>query len=170
MSRWRHRICRGRWRAKAIDAYFVGEPHAAKAELDGTGRVLYYAKDIWPHFISCVLVVHEKLIQSRPAVVRSLVRGIAESGEWAENHRLDAAKVVSPFFRQDEKVLRFVLTQPPDRVSYRMLNPSDEEMERIRDMGIEAGILTKPIAIRDLVDRSFIPSDIAPAAIDMGQN
>ena len=31
--------------------------NAAKAEVSGTGRVLYYAKDIWPHFISCVLVV-----------------------------------------------------------------------------------------------------------------
>ena len=51
--------------ARAIDAYFVGEPHAAKAELDGSGRVLYYAKDIWPHFISCVLVVTEKLIRER---------------------------------------------------------------------------------------------------------
>src|SRR5262245_58295786 len=37
---------------KAIDAYFVGEPHCARAELDGTGRVLYLAKDIWPHFIA----------------------------------------------------------------------------------------------------------------------
>src|ERR1017187_8399977 len=32
--------------AKAIDAYFVGEPYPARAELDGSGRVLYYAKDI----------------------------------------------------------------------------------------------------------------------------
>jgi NitT/TauT family transport system substrate-binding protein len=40
---------------------FVGEPHAAKAELDGSGRVLYHAKDIWPHFISCVLVVTGKV-------------------------------------------------------------------------------------------------------------
>ena len=153
--------------AKAIDAYFVGEPFAAKAELDGSGRVLYYAKDIWPHFISCVLVVHERLIHSRPGVVRDLVRGIAESGEWAENHRLDAARVVSPYFRQDERVVRFVLTQPPDRVSYRMLNPSDQELERIRDMGIEAGILSKRIEMTDLVDRSFIPADIKPAVIDM---
>ena len=159
--------------AKAIDAYFVGEPFAAKAELDGSGRVLYYAKDIWPHFISCVLVVHEKLIKERPGVVRDLVRGIAESGEWAETHRLDAAKVVSPYFRQDEKVVRFVLTMPPDRVSYRMLNPSDEEMEKIRDMGIQAGILSVRTPMSDLLDRSFIPSDIKAADIDMssaGQN
>ncbi len=152
--------------AKAIDAYFVGEPHAAKAELDGTGRVLYYAKDIWPHFISCALVVHERAIQSRPAVIRDLVRGIAESGEWAETHRLEAAKLVSPYFRQDERVVRFVLTQPPDRVSYRMLNPTDKEMSDIRDMGLKAGILTKRIEVGDLVDRSFIPENIKAGDLD----
>ncbi len=153
--------------AKAIDAYFVGEPFAAKAELDGSGRVLYYAKDIWPHFISCVLVAKESLIQSRPAVVKDLVRGIAQSGEWAETHRMDAAKVVSPYFRQDEKVVRYVLMQPPDRVSYRMLNPTDAEMEKIRDMGIEAGILKVKTPMSELIDRSFVPTDIQPADIDM---
>lgn len=153
--------------ARAIDAYFIGEPHAARAELDGSGRVLYHAKDIWPGFISCVLVVHEQVIQTRPTVVRDLVRGIAESGEWAETHRLDAAKVVSPYFRQDEKLVRYVLTQPPDRVSYRMLTPTDEEMNRIRDMALKAGILEKSVDIKDLVDRSFIPDDIKPANISL---
>src|SRR5262245_40819586 len=151
--------------AKAIDAYFIGEPHAARAELDGTGRVLYHAKDIWPGFISCVLVATEKLINSRPEVMKDLVRGIAESGEWAETDRLDAAKVASPDFRQDERVVRYVLTQPPDRVSYRMLNPTDEEMKKIHDMAIHAGILEKPIEMKDLIDRSFIPAEIKPASI-----
>jgi len=155
--------------AKAIDAYFVGEPHAAKAELDGSGRVLYHAKDIWPHFISCVLVVTEKLIKERPEVVRDLVRGIAESGEWAETHRIEAAKVVSPYFRQDEKLVRYVLTQPPDRVSYRMLTPTDEDLQKIRDMALKAGVLTKAISMSDLIDREFIPKDIKAANIDAGQ-
>ena len=153
--------------SKAIDAYFVGEPHAARAELDGSGRVLYHAKDIWPHFISCVLVVTEKLIDERPAVVKDLVRGIAESGEWAENHRIDAARLVSPYFRQDEKLVRYVLTQPPDRVSYRMLTPGDDEMQKIADMGFEAGILERRLDVKGLVDRSFIPDDIQAARIDM---
>jgi NitT/TauT family transport system substrate-binding protein len=153
--------------AKAIDAYFVGEPHPARAELDGTGRVLYHAKDIWPHFISCVLVATEKLIKEKPAVVKDLVRGIAESGEWAETHRLDAAKVAAPYFRQDEKVVRYVLTQPPDRVSYRMLNPTDEDLQKIHDMALKAGILQKPIEMKDLIDRSFIPAEIKPAPINV---
>ena len=151
----------------AIDAYFVGEPHAAKAELDGSGRVLYHAKDIWPQFISCVLVVHEKLIREKPEVVRDLVRGIAESGEWAETHRLEAARVAAPYFRQDEKVVRYVLTEPPNRVSYRMLTPTDEDLQKIHDMALKAGILEKPIKMSDLIDRQFIPSDIKPAAINV---
>jgi NitT/TauT family transport system substrate-binding protein len=155
--------------AKAIDAYFVGEPHAAKAELDGSGRVLYHAKDIWPHFISCVLVVTEKLIKERPEIVRDLVRGIAESGEWAETHRIEAAKVVSPYFRQDEKLVRYVLTEPPDRVSYRMLTPTDEDLQKIQDMALKAGVLTKAISMSDLIDREFIPKDIKAANIDVGQ-
>ncbi|MGH9768063.1 MAG: ABC transporter substrate-binding protein [Blastocatellia bacterium] len=152
---------------KAIDAYFIGEPHAAKAELDGTGRVLYHAKDIWPRFISCVLVVHEKLIKERREVVRDLVRGIAESGEWAETHRLEAAAVAAPYFRQDEKVVRYVLTQPPDRVSYRMLTPTDEDLQQVHDMALKAGILEKPIEMKDLIDRSFIPAEIKPASITL---
>ena len=153
--------------SKAIDAYFIGEPHAARAELDGSGRVLYHAKDIWPNFISCVLVITERLIAERPAVVRDLVRGIAESGEWAETHRTDAARLVSPYFRQDESLVRYVLTQPPDRVSYRMLTPGDDEMQVIADMALEAGILERRLDVRGLVDRGFIPPEIAPARIDI---
>lgn len=151
----------------AIDAYFVGEPHAAKAELDGTGRVLYYAKDIWPHFISCCLVVTEKLIRTRPEVVQDLVRGIAESGEWAETHRLEAAKVAAPYFIQNEKVVRFVLTQPPDRVSYRMLTPTDADLQKIEDMALKTGVLKQHIPMAELIDRSFIPKQIHPARINL---
>jgi len=153
--------------SKAIDGYFIGEPHAARAELDGTGRVLYHAKDIWPRFISCVLVVTEKLIEERPLIVKDLVRGIAESGEWADRNRLDAAKVVAPFFRQDEALIRYVLTQPPDRVSYRTLTPLDSELQQIADMGVAAGILERRLDVRDLVDRRFIPAEIHPARVDM---
>ena len=153
--------------AGSIDAYFIGEPYAAKAELAGTGRVLYYAKDIWPHFVSCVLVVRDELIRDHPEIVRDLVRGIAESGEWAERNRLAAAKLAAPYYRQDQKLLEFVLTQPPDRVSYRQLTPSDEDMRSIMTYAIKAGILKRPIDLSDLVDRRFIPTTIEPAKIDV---
>ncbi|HEX8106444.1 MAG TPA: ABC transporter substrate-binding protein [Kofleriaceae bacterium] len=153
--------------AGAIDAYFVGEPHAAKAELAGTGRVLYYAKDIWPHFISCVLVVRDELIREHPEIVHDLVRGIAESGEWVERNRLAAAKLAArtEYYNQDQRLLAFVLTQPPDRVSYRQLTPSDEDLRSIMHYALKAKILHKSIALGDLIDRRFIPETIHPAEI-----
>lgn len=152
--------------AGAIDAYFVGEPFCAKAELDGIGRVLYYARDIWPNFISCALVVHEDLIKSSPDVVKDLVRGIAQSGAWAETHRAEAAQLVSPYYRQDEKVLNYVLTADPHRVSYINLTPNDEELQSIQNMGIALGLLTKPTPMNELIDASFLPPEISPAPID----
>ena len=115
--------------------------------------------------MSCVLVVRDELIQEHPEIVRDLVRGIAESGEWAEQHRMEAAKVAAPYFRQDQKLLEFVLTQPTDRVSYRMLTPTDEDMKQIMKYAIKAGILKREIDISDLVDRRFIPDHIEAANI-----
>jgi NitT/TauT family transport system substrate-binding protein len=153
--------------AKAIDGYIVAEPFCGKAEMDGYGRVLYYAKDIWPNYISCCLVVHEDLIREKPEVVRDLVRGINESGEWAERNRAGAAKLVAPYFRQDEKLLNYVLTQPPNRVTYRNLNPTDAEMQKIMDMGASLGFLKKRTPMFELMDRSFIPDPVQPAKIDL---
>ncbi|SMP65234.1 NitT/TauT family transport system substrate-binding protein [Neorhodopirellula lusitana] len=67
-----------------FEAYIVGEPFAAKAEMDGFGRVLYFTKDIWPDFISCVLVVTERLIERDPELVAELVQGISASGKWID--------------------------------------------------------------------------------------
>jgi NitT/TauT family transport system substrate-binding protein len=149
----------------AIDAYFVGEPFCAKAELDGYGRVLYFARDIWPNFISCVLVVHEDLIKSNPEVVRDLVRGIAQSGLWAETHRAEAAKLVAPYYHQNEKVLNYVLTSNPERVKYVNLSATDADFQQIEDMGLKLGYLKKRTPMSELLDRSFEPKDLSPAAI-----
>ena len=150
----------------AIDAYFVGEPFCAKAELDGYGRILDYARDIWPNFISCVLVVHEDLIKSNPDVVHDLVRGIAQSGMWAETHRAAAAKLVAPYYHQNEKVLNYVLTSNPKRVKYVNLSPSEADLQQIEDMGLKLGYLKKRTPMSELVDHQFEPKSLAAAPID----
>jgi NitT/TauT family transport system substrate-binding protein len=153
----------------AIDSYFVGEPFCAKAEMDGYGRVLYYARDIWPNFISCALVVHEDLIKSDPDVVRDLVRGIAQSGKWAETHRAEAAKLAAPYFRQNAKILNYVLTTNPPRVRYVDLAPNKRDLQQIMDIGIKMGILTKRIPMSELVDDRFVPDHIDDETLDLSR-
>jgi NitT/TauT family transport system substrate-binding protein len=118
--------------SKAIDAYIIGEPHAAKAEMEGYGRVLYQCGDLWPNFISCGLVVRQEVIDKNRPMVEELVRGIALSGKWLDNdldkgaqHRKDAAAVASTkmFYNQKRELLEFVLTKDTKRVKYTDLKP-----------------------------------------------
>jgi NitT/TauT family transport system substrate-binding protein len=153
--------------AKAIDGYIVAEPFCAKAEMEGYGRILYYAKDIWPNYISCCLVVHEDLIRDRPDIVKDLVRGIVDSGEWVDRNRKEAATVASAYFRQDQKLMDYVLTTSPDRVTYRNLDPTDLELKKIFDMGVSLGFFNRMIDLNQMIDRSFFPPEIVPANIDL---
>ena len=69
--------------------------------------------------------------------------GIAQSGAWAETHREEAARLVAPYYRQDEKVLNYVLTSQPRRVSYVQLTPTEQDFRVIQNMGIKMGLLKK---------------------------
>ena len=71
--------------ANAIDAFSMGEPYPSQAEMVGFGRVLFHAREYWPDYISCVLVVRDDVIENKPEAVQVLVDGIARSGLWLEN-------------------------------------------------------------------------------------
>lgn len=145
--------------AKAVDAIISGEPFMGQTELDGYGRVLYQAKELWPGFISCVMVVNEQFAKDHPQQVQDLVTGIAKSGLWLEggmDHRMKAAEVVaSQYYNQDPRLLRFVLSKPPDRVTYKNLRLARKELQYIAQLAEEAGILKGPIAYEEYADPRF---------------
>lgn len=151
--------------AKAIDGYIVGEPHCAKAEMEGYGRVLFYMKDLWPDFISCGLVVRQELINDRPELVQELVDGIAASGLWLEEdvedgaaHRKQAADVVGKlFYNQKPALLEWVLTRPLDRVRYDDLLPPREKFDEIMDLAVEMNVIQKRMAFEEYCDTRFAP-------------
>ncbi|MDF1838186.1 MAG: ABC transporter substrate-binding protein [Planctomycetota bacterium] len=145
--------------AGSIDAYIVGEPFAAKGEMDGIGRVLHQTKDVWPGFISCVLVVRDDLIEDRPELIQELVDGIARSGKWLDEdieHRMQAAEVAGKhYYQQPTDLLKFVLSKPPDRVKYTRLEPLREDFDEIMTLGVSAGVLSETIEFDRYVDPQF---------------
>lgn len=145
--------------ARSVDAITSGEPFMGQAELDGYGEVLYLTKDVWPNFISCVLAVHQHVIDQRRGDVLELVKGIAQSGMWLDqstDNRLHAADVVAEqYYNQNPRLLRHVLSKPPDRVRYMRLEPLAPEFEEIKSLGVESGILTGKLRFEDYVDPWF---------------
>lgn len=145
---------------KAVDAIISGEPFMAQTEMDGYGRILFMTKDIWPEFISCVLAVNEQTIREDRREVQRLVDGIARSGKWLDatlDHRMQAADFTSTrYYHQDPKLLRFVLSKPPDRVKYTNLNVRRQDFEEIEKIGKLAEILEGRAHFDDYADPSFV--------------
>jgi NitT/TauT family transport system substrate-binding protein len=145
--------------AGAIDGFSMGEPFPSQAEIAGFGRVLFQAREYWPDYMSCILVVRQDLIDKRPDVVQVLVDGIARSGLWLDQgkpHRDDAADFVGRFYyNQKPALLRWALTKPLDRVMYAPLAPRKPDFDLVRDMMIETGVLNKKIEFNDYVDTRF---------------
>jgi NitT/TauT family transport system substrate-binding protein len=146
-------------RAGAIDGFVMGEPFPSQAEMAGYGRVLFQARDYWPDYMSCILVVRQDLIDRRPEVVQQLVDGIARSGLWLDKgrpERDDAAEFVGRFYyNQKPALLRWALTKPLDRVVYSQLAPRKADFDLVRDLMIETGVLKKKIEFSEYTDTRF---------------
>lgn len=143
----------------AIDAFSMGEPYPSQAEIGGYGRVLFQAREYWPDYISCVLVVRQDVIDKRPETVQVLVDGIARSGLWLEKgrpYREHAADFVGRYYyHQDPRLLRWALTNPINRVMYVPLSPYKPDFDLIRDLMLETGVLDHSIEFGEYVDTRF---------------
>jgi len=145
--------------AGAIDAFSMGEPFPSQAEMAGYGRILFQARQYWPDYMSCILVVRQDLIDTRPDVVQVLVDGIARSGLWLDKgkpYREDAADFVGRYYyNQKPALLRWALTKPMNRVMYTPLAPRKADFDLVRDLMIETGVLHKKIDFDQYTDTRF---------------
>ncbi len=160
---------------KAVDAITSGEPFMGQTELDGYGRIVYLTKDVWPNFISCVLAVHEDVILSKREQVQALVDGIAKSGKWIDqsmDHRMQASEFVARhYYNQNPRLLKHVLSKPPDRVKYTNLSLHRADFKEIEELGKLAGSLKGTVTFDDYADPSFVTdeSDIEPHPFEYRQ-
>jgi NitT/TauT family transport system substrate-binding protein len=145
--------------AGAIDGFVMGEPFPSQAEMGGYGRVLFQAREYWPDYMSCILVVRQDLIDKRPETVQVLVDGIARSGLWLDKgkpYREDAADFVGRYYyNQKPALLRWALTKPMDRVIYSQLAPRKADFDMVRDLMMETGVLNKRIEFSQYTDTRF---------------
>jgi NitT/TauT family transport system substrate-binding protein len=92
--------------------------------------------------------------------VQDLVDHVLGAGVWLDADPANRDKAIEiaagrGYFNQDPNILRFVMENPTDRVTYgdlRMLRP---EFEELMQLSIEAGTLTRPVAYERYMDESF---------------
>lgn len=147
--------------AGAIDAYATGEPFGALAQRQGYARVLHMTRDEWPEYICCVLTVRQELIDGDRGTVQQLVNHVLAAGEWLERdttHRHLAADLAArrEFFNQDSALIRFVMDNPTDRVTYGDLRLIKAEFDELMQLAVEGKILARPVPYEKYVDESFV--------------
>jgi NitT/TauT family transport system substrate-binding protein len=157
--------------ANAVDAYCTGEPFGAAAQQAGYARPLRMTRDEWRNYICCVLTVREELIQSNPALVQDLVNHVMGAGNWLDQSAANREKAVAiaagrQFFNQDPKIIRFVMENPSDRVTYGDMRMIRDEFNELMELSIAAGTLTKPVAYEHYVNESFV-ARAQPATITL---
>jgi NitT/TauT family transport system substrate-binding protein len=154
--------------ANAVDAYCTGEPFGAAAQQAGYARPLRMTRDEWRNYICCVLTVREELIQENPALVQDLVNQVLGAGVWLDQRQENRNKAVAiaagrEFFNQDPKIIRFVMENPTDRVTYGDLRMIRAEFEDLMQLSMAAGTIKHPIAYETYVNETFAKNARAAA-------
>ena len=155
--------------AKAVDAYATGEPFGAVAQRAGYARPLSMTRDEWPKYICCVLTVRDELIKENRPLVQQLVNYVLGAGLWLDQAQANRTKGIQiaarpQYFNQDPNVLKFVMENPTDRVTYGDLTLIKSEFEELMQLSIEAGTIKRPIPYESYVDESFV-RNARPASI-----
>jgi NitT/TauT family transport system substrate-binding protein len=157
--------------AKAVDAYCTGEPFGAAAQSAGYARPLRMTRDEWPKYICCVLTMRQELIDENPLMVQDLVNQVLGAGSWLDReagNREKAVKIAAgpDFFNQDPKIIRFVMQNPADRVTYGDLRLIRSELEDLMQLSLAAGTIKHPIPYEKYVDERFAHG-AQPASIQL---
>jgi len=146
--------------AKAVDAYCTGEPFGAAAQRAGYATPLRMTRDEWRNYICCVLTVREELICDNRPLVQNLVDHVLGAGQWLDQQQANRDKAVAiaagrKFFNQDPNILKFVMENPTDRVTYGDLRMIRAEFDELMQLSMEAGTLKTPVPYEKYVDESF---------------
>lgn len=157
--------------AKAVDGYCTGEPFGAAAQRAGYARPLAMTRDEWRNYICCVLTVREELIRENRPLVQDLVNHIQSAGTWLDAGPANRSKAAAlaagrKFFNQDPNIIKFVMENPADRVTYGDLRMIRAEFDDLMKLSMEAGTLKKPVAYDRYVDESFVKA-IKPVALSI---
>jgi NitT/TauT family transport system substrate-binding protein len=145
---------------KGVDAYCTGEPFGAAAQSAGYARPLSMTRDEWPRYMCCVLTVREELIASNRPLVQNMVNYVLAAGRWLDGQRKNRETAVRiaarrEYFNQDPNILRFVMDNPEDRVTYGDLRMIPGEFDDLMQQAVAAGALKHAVPYAKYVDESF---------------
>ena len=141
-----------------IGGYIVAEPFGTVVVNAGHGNVLKLSNDISPSHLCCGVVVREEVAAKHPETVQALISSFVKSGKEVKTDREGTIQTAISFLGQPETVVRNVLEDKNDRVSYENLLPTLEMLEEAQNYLIDTvsiPAISGKIDVEKFVDLSF---------------
>ena len=138
----------------ALDAYYVGEPFAAKTLMAGDSKLFKYAEQVWPGFFSNLTIVKNRLLTEEPEVASYLVTAAARALQWAKQNPEQAGRIASEYWGQPYDLVMYTLNTPKNRINFDGYAPRDEDIQKIADLMQRFG-LSETNDITGLIESSF---------------
>ena len=140
-----------------IDALLTTEMVAAKAEIEGTGKVLARAEDYFGRYQHSYFFATDRFIDRQPQGVRGFLAGYRKAVEYVKAHPEEAIRFGVTELKLEEKPLRRVLAQqlPSWDASGRVdIEGTNNAIKVLKDLGE----LDKSVAVtaQKLVDDRFL--------------
>ncbi|HEY3309094.1 MAG TPA: ABC transporter substrate-binding protein [Desulfuromonadaceae bacterium] len=136
-----------------IKGFIVAEPFGTKAIQAGFGKKLLNAKDIWPDYICCGLVMNPAFKKQFPAAAKEYVDSFTAAGRFIDTNRKEAIKIARQYMNIDEKVLEQSLGLD---VTYGDLRIKRGEVEQLQKYALELNLLKKPVNLDSILDLSLV--------------
>lgn len=140
-----------------IKGFIVAEPFGTKAIQAGFGKKLVNAKDIWPDYICCGLVINPAFKKQYPAATREYVDSFTAAGRFIDANRREAIKIARQYMNIDEKVFEQSLSLD---VNYGDLRLNRSEVEQLQKYALELNLLKKPVNLDSLLDLTLVAAPV----------
>lgn len=140
-----------------IKGFIVAEPFGSKAVSAGFGKELLNAKEIWPDYICCGLVINPAFKKEHPEAVREYVTSFAAAGKFIDANRSEAITIARKYMNIDEKTFALALSHD---ATYGELQLKRNEVEQLQRYALELNLLKKPVDLDRFLDQTLL----APAA------
>jgi NitT/TauT family transport system substrate-binding protein len=146
--------------AGKVDAVFLPQPSPAIIELEGKGKSVMDAGEMWPNHAANCLVVSGKMIREHPDLVEQIIRTHINATNYANAHPMEAAKIYANRTHDDLKAIQYSLqTWDGKWISDPKIQiPSVLEYARVN---YELNYTSKLLTEKDLFDTSFYEKESA---------
>jgi NitT/TauT family transport system substrate-binding protein len=136
-----------------IKGFIVAEPFGTKAIQAGFGKKLINAKEIWPDYICCALVINPAFKKQYPGATKEYVESFTAAGRYIDTNRKEAIRIARQYMNIDEKVFEQSLSHD---VTYSDLRLKRGEVEQLQKYALEMSLLKKPVNLDSILDTTLV--------------